>query len=206
MLNYSQLAARVSASYSEKPALQFADDIRLMLDQRVDELIVVVPGTTDTAGWLDDFSAWPSYFPELGFYHFGFGHDGIQLYDILYPHLPVAGGRMMTTYVGHSLGAALAQVMAIMHGRSMLGAWRLVTFGCPRGAAVWNLQAASYLKLARDLKRFSRVGDPVPTLPEMPTFKHIVKGMTIGTPILSGEPLVNHSIDLYASDLAARGY
>lgn len=202
VLSYGDLAARVSASYSEKPALQFADDIRLMLDKRDDELLVIVPGTTDLAGWLDDFSAWPSLFPELGFYHFGFGHDGIQLYDLLYAHLPITG---MVTYVGHSLGGALAQVLAIMHGRGTLCPFRLVTFGCPRGAAIWNLQAKSYLKSAKDLKRFNRVGDPVPSLPEMPSYKHIIPATSIGKPLLSGGAFTNHNIDLYAADLKAVG-
>lgn len=203
MLTYSELGARVGASYGAKPTIQFSDDIRLVLDQRDDELLVIVPGTTDLHGWLEDFSAWPSFFPEIGFYHFGFGHDGIQLYDLLFPRLPPAG---MTTYVGHSLGGALAQVMAIMHGRGVLGPFRLVTFGSPRGAAIWNMQAKGYLKAAQDLKRYVRVGDPVPSLPEMPSYKHILPAFSIGTPVLSGHPFANHSVALYSADLKARGY
>lgn len=203
MLNYASLADRVAASYSEKPTIQTADDIRLMLDPRADELLVVAPGTTDLAGWMDDFSGWPRLFDELGYYHEGFGSNGIALFRALMPKLPAAGSGSMVTYTGHSLGAALALTLAILHARSFFGAHRLVTFGSPRCAAMWNRQAPAYLATARDKRRFSRVGDPIPELPGLPTYRHLVPDSPIGIPVLSGGPMINHSIDLYVADIKA---
>ena len=219
MLTYSQLADRVATSYIEAPKLVMrrgrglaqvtidpiihaADDIRLVLDQRDDELLVVVPGTTDAAGWLDDFASWPRHFAELSWYHEGFGSKGIPLFRALMPHLPPTVTATMTTYVGHSLGAALAVTLAILHQRSFLGPYRLVTFGCPRAAAIWNFQAPSYLSTAHDKKRFSRMGDPIPHVPPLLlAFKHLMRNSLIGTPTRSIDPMSNHDIKLYASDL-----
>ena len=212
MLNYADLAARVAASYNEAPKIALndpiirsGDDIRLVLDQRADELLVVVPGTTDDAGWRDDFSIWPRHFAELGSYHEGFGGNGIRLFGELEPHLPAPGHGMFTTYVGHSLGAALAQVLAVMHTRSFFGAHRLVTFGCPRGAALWNFHAGSYLRTARDIRRFVRAGDPIPDVPFRPLYKHLTRPSMIGVRTKSLDPMSNHDINLYGSDLKALG-
>ena len=222
VLDYSALADRVATSYIEAPKLVMNrargidvvtidpilhadDDIRLVLDQREDEILVVIPGTTDRAGWLDDFAIWPRHFSELGWYHEGFGSKGIALFRVLMPHLPPSGSGMTTTYVGHSLGAALAEVLAILHARSFFGTHRLVTFGCPRGAALWNFRAESYLRSAREIKRFSRAGDPIPHVPFWPLWKHLSRGSSIGTPARSVDPMANHNINLYAQDLKALG-
>lgn len=202
MLTYSQLADRVAASYSEKPTIQTSDDIRLMLDQRKDELLVVIPGTTDWAGWEDDLSGWPHLFGELGYYHEGFGSKGIALFGALEPLLPVPG-KGFVTYTGHSLGGALALTLAILHTRSFFGPYRLVTFGCPRVAAMWNRQALSYLATAFDTRRFSRVGDPIPGLPGLPTYRHLIRNSSIGIPVLTGSFMTNHGIGLYQRDLKA---
>ena len=185
--------------------LHAGDDIRLVLDQRDDELLVVVPGTTDPAGWVDDFSTWPRSFDELGWYHEGFGSKGLPLFAALMEHLPSAGHGATTTYVGHSLGGALATVLAALHTRSFFGAHRLVTFGEPRGAALWNGLTGSYLKPLRDRRRFVREGDPVPHMPFRPLYKHTCRGSEIGTPIGNVDPMSNHNILLYASDLKALG-
>jgi pimeloyl-ACP methyl ester carboxylesterase len=212
ILNYGQLADRVAASYIEAPKLvlkapivRAGDDIRLVLDQRQDELLVVVPGTTDFAGWMDDFATFPRYFAEVGWYHDGFGSHGIPLFTQLMEHLPAPGHGMLTTYVGHSLGGALARVLAIQHHRSFFGAYRLVTFGEPRGAAFWNYRAKSYLNTARDIKRFARAGDPIPHVPFAPLYKHLSRWTMIGTRVDSLDPMDNHNIALYASDLKALG-
>jgi len=225
VLNYAELADRVAVSYREAPKLVLnraragpptrvrldevitdpiihaADDIRLVLDQREDELLVVIPGTTDFAGWLDDFAVWPRRFGELGWYHEGFGSKGLALFRALMPHLPPSGSGMTTTYVGHSLGAALAEVLAVLHARSFFGTHRLVTFGCPRGAALWNFQAGRYLRSVNDERRFVRAGDPIPHVPFWPLWKHLSRGSSIGTPALSVDLMANHAIGLYASDL-----
>lgn len=212
MLSYADLAARVATSYVEapklvlrSPVLHASDDIRLVLDQREDELLVVVPGTTDTAGWLDDFAICPRCFPELGWYHDGFGSHGIALFAQLMEHLPVAGSGVLTTYIGHSLGAALAATMAALHQRGRFGSYRLVTFGEPRSAALWNFQVNGYLETARDHKRFVRAGDPVCHVPFAPLYKHTIRGSLIGRPTGDLDLMTNHSISLYESDLRALG-
>src|ERR1700735_2393072 len=191
MLKYWELAERVAASYNEapkvaldNPIVRASDDIRLVLEQHGDELVVVVPGTTDLAGWMQDFATWPRHFNELGWYHEGFGSRGIALFRALEPRLPGPGYGKLTTYVGHSLGAALARVLTIMHARSFFGASRLMTMGEPRGAAVWNLQAGGYLRTVRDERRFVRPGDPIPHEPfRIQGFKHLSREGSIGAPV-----------------------
>ena len=204
MLSYYQVAEHVAASYNEAPTIQVADDIRLVLTQYDDELVVAIPGTTDLAGWLDDFSTWPRSFDELGWYHEGFGSKGIALFRALEPRLPGPTYGKITTYVGHSpCAGGLARVLAAMHAKSCFGAYRLMTLGEPRGAALWNVQAWDYLRTAKDNKRFVRAGDPIPDVPfRLQGFKHLSRGWDIGTPVAGlPEQMADHNIALYTSDL-----
>ena len=208
MLSYYQLAELVAAAYSEAPKItlndpiiRVDDDIRLVLNQYADELVVAVPGTTDLQGWLDDFSTWPRSFDELGWYHEGFGSKGIALFRALEPRLPGPTYGKITTYVGHSLGAALARVLAAMHAKSCFGAYRLMTLGEPRGAALWNVQSWDYLRTAKDNKRFVRAGDPIPDVPFRPLYKHLSRKFPIGASVKSDNPMADHNIALYVSDL-----
>jgi len=203
MLSYYQRAELVADSYNKPATIQVADDFRLVLTQYDDELVVAVPGTTDLAGWLDDFSTWPRSFDELGWYHEGFGSKGIALFRALEPHLPGPTYGKITTYVGHSLGAALARVLAVMHSRSFFGAYRLMTLGEPRGAALWNVQSWDYLRTAKDNKRFVRAGDPIPYVPfRLQGFKHLSRAWGIGTPVPGvPEQMADHNIALYVSNL-----
>ena len=81
-----------------------------------------------------------------------------------------------------------------MHSRSFFGAYRLVTMGEPRGAALWNVQSWDYLRTAKDNKRFVRAGDPIPDVPFQATIqafvaKNSLSGLALERQVNSSDPV-----------------
>lgn len=116
-------------SYSAAPPFDrfwTDDDIHVGL-RMAPEPIVAFRGSVDKKDWLDDFSAWPTLDPSLGYVHAGFrkGMDGVanRIQGAL-------GGRWHAT--GHSLGAARACVFAALLALLSKPPASLITFGTPR--------------------------------------------------------------------------
>lgn len=200
MLSHADLAEMTAASYGEAPTLSLAADVRCVVRRVGDETAVICPGTVSIEGWLRDFSAWPAWLPRLGPMHEGFGSGGWALWREVWPLL---GGRRVT-YAGHSLGGAVALVLAALHARHRRArrAWpcRVVVFGAPRVPFMLN---PIFHFIGADATAYERWGDPVPGVPFRPWYRRGVRSTTIGTRIVSIDALRNHAIALYAADLRA---
>jgi len=203
MLSHHDLALLAGRSYSGPQSGTVALDVRYDLVPRGPELIVVMPGThpSDPLDWLRDLSAWPRWFARIGPCHAGFGSGGAALWAALRAEL--ARERRRIVYTGHSLGGALAQVLAAHHAADRLPPCRVVTFGAPRAPLGLNFHFGRLVRSALDAVEYRRAGDPVPGVPTWPLFAHPTRGIEIGKAL--PDPIANHSIALYAADLAALG-
>jgi hypothetical protein len=203
MLTHTQICTFVAASYNQAATWTAGDDIRAVGTQVGDEFVVAIPGTTDLQGWLDDFSIWPRVFPTIGTYHEGFGKWGLALAQLV---LPAVGASGRLVIAGHSLGGALALVLAACSAARKRPPARVLTFGCPRGAFMGNMVAGPLVRSALEAVEYRNWGDPIPDVPPWPTWKHAVKGTMLGAPIhdLAGS-MQDHAIQLYSAHLKGAG-
>jgi hypothetical protein len=200
MLTHAEICTLVAASYTQKPTWQVADDIRAVGTRVGNEFVVAIPGTDDIAGWLDDFSFWPNRFPTIGIYHDGFGRWGLALAALIIPKVP-QDVRLIIS--GHSLGGALGLVFAAVWAAAKNPPARVILFGCPRGAFIGNIVAGPLQRSALELVEYRTYGDPVPSLPPYPLWKHAKRGTMVGAPIHALAPSVaDHNIALYQTVLA----
>lgn len=95
------------------------------------QLIVCFRGTepTEISDVLSDLKAWPKRSREKGLVHFGFAQALDRVYDKMMEQISQLDTSKIEKVIctGHSLGAALATVMA-----SRIDAEELYTFGSPR--------------------------------------------------------------------------
>lgn len=195
----SQICQAVSDSYNVEPTVQVADDIRAVITMVTPgEIVVAIPGTTDIAGWVEDFSTWPAYHPTLGWCHDGFARCGLLLWMALKPLLK---NGVSTTIAGHSLGGALAQVCAVGNAYDNDAPVTLTTFGSPRIAAQWNMTFGPLLKKSLNPTLYVNDGDPVPSVPGKIMFGHKTKHATLGKSVGGIDPMANHAISLYLKNL-----
>lgn len=203
MLSHAALAKLIEQSYGETPSMQASDDVRIMIHDLSDEFVVVCPGTTDFAGWWRDFD-WPiKWVDKLGPVHRGFGQGGVDLWGYCRAAILMSGKPV--TYTGHSLGGALALVMAALH---MAYGWppcRVITVGAPRVRTIFNPYFVALVAKTREAVEYRRHGDPVVHAPFAPLFLGTARlgHPRIGVNINRIFPTHNHAISLYVSDLEA---
>ena len=201
MFYHHDLALLAALSYSGPQSGRVALDVRYDLIPRGDEIAVVIPGThpDELLDWLRDLDAWPDWFAGIGPCHSGFASGGLALWARLKAKGDLPAGKRIV-YTGHSLGGALAQVLAACHAAEGRSPCRLVTFGAPRVAFGLNFRFGRLVRSALEAVEYRRAGDPVPDVPSRPLFKHPTRGVEIGE--ARADPIENHSIGLYADDLA----
>jgi len=203
MLTHTQICTFVAASYNQAATWTAGDDIRAVGTQVGDEFVVACPGTTDLAGWLKDFSAWPKSFPLIGTYHEGFGMWGLKLGDLALKDLPTTG---RVVFAGHSLGAQLAQVLAACYASLTGRKARVVTFGCPRGAFMGNITAGALVRSGLEAVSYRNAGDPVCEVPPWPMWKHNVRLTDLGDHVHALAPAMSdHAIALYQTNVRLAG-
>jgi hypothetical protein len=198
MLNYPQLVQLVANSYNLTPDVQVADNVRCSYTNRDDEFVISIPGTTDIAGWIRDFSAWPKWINGLGIIHEGFGSGGQKLWNRVRYDLP---HPKMISVVGHSLGGALAQVLCVYMAKNTNLVFRCVTVGSPRVAFKTNWSFHHNINKYKNVKLFGNVGDPITRVPTLPPYSFSTKLIEIGS---DPDPISmnNHNINLYISNLS----
>ncbi len=175
-------------------------DVKYDLLPRADELVVAIPGTdpTNALDLIRDARALPSWIAGLGAMHSGFGKGGAALWPILDKRMRRDG---LITYVGHSLGAAMAEVVAALHAvHRPAQPFRVVVFGCPRLAWL-NPHFRRLLRRSVEQIEYRNAGDPVTTVPgRVLGYLHGADGPTLGAAL--ADPLANHAVALYAARVA----
>ncbi len=215
MLSHHDLAVLAGQSYLGPWSGGVALDCHYDLLPRDDEVIVVMPGTrpTDLLDWMRDFNIAPIWLGGLGFVHAGFGSGGEALYARV--SRSVAGDTRLTTIVGHSLGGAMALIVAALFLARQPGVpVRCVVFGAPR-VGFCNPWLGAVLRRGRGTAIWARRGDIVPGVPSLPPYNHPARRRAIGTAVAWPSPAdiaadadviaANHSIARYAADLATLG-
>lgn len=165
-MTLADAAKLCAATYADEAAIQAVYPQAQIINAPGDLRAVVVPGdlpviavrgtvVRDPLNWLTDADCRLVPTPD-GLAHAGF----VQAADALFERLPPGGEYLFT---GHSLGGAVAAVLAVWWG-----ATDLVTFGQPR-TATQEFFAKSYLQ------RYTRVvnnRDPVACVPCAGRYHH----------------------------------
>lgn len=192
MITDRQLAILAKQAYTQEPTWR-AGDVHAVRTGNIIAFRGTMPD--NLADWVRDIEAWPSNDPHLGRVHTGF-RDGA--YATLLPILRDKGrDDAKITFVGHSLGGALA-ILTAAYFRAM-GLWpdALVTFGAPRAGG------GGLRDLLRDVpvRQYRNGNDPVPTVPWLPgVYTHL------NDPLIAighdwADPIEAHVIDHYIQEL-----
>ena len=103
-VDYARLAQE---AYSAKPDIGSAPGPSCaIVRQTADGLVIAFPGTDSVADLLADFDVTPDPVPVLGRIHRGFW----KAWSAISPQIESTAGEAPVTFVGHSLGAALAVI------------------------------------------------------------------------------------------------
>jgi hypothetical protein len=225
LLSHTDLAGMCNEVYTDaNPTLGDPGGVRMYFRPRANEFVVCFAGTPvsgqdEIAAWMRDFDAWPWWYYGLGVLHKGFGNGTTEAWAQIHRQLP---SSPFYTFVGHSLGGALATgVAACYASRPSHQPFRLITFGCPRMVAWGNNRFMRLVEQATVARWYQRAGDPVPHVPfsrlfGWPWYKNWDYRITIGEPLPGSDidlplwPLdpkndQNHNILQYQKDLRLMG-
>lgn len=215
MLSHADLAKWCGQIYTRTdPDVRHGEEAWAFFAEFPSELVVSCPGThvSDFSAWGRDLSAWPAPFYPFWWLHEGFGSGGAALWPDVAQRVTTWKAPMgilpLTTYTGHSLGGALARVLAAYHGNLRPAQrFRVVTFGAPRVALRFNHAFNAALSGALEQPAYERAGDPVPDLPQHWLYQNPHDARVIGKSVTPAgaswlDTWANHSINFYAQDLA----
>lgn len=195
-----ELAKFAQLAYSAAPTIVGPLGGAHALIKEVDaSIIVAIRGTATPMDWIADFMLQPQfqYRESSGFL---FIHRGFALTAnaIMGPITAAIAGR--PCYVtGHSLGGAIALILAEHLKESHNTPKAVVTFGAPRV----GFSAFAALFDGITVRQYRRGNDPVPTIPvALPLFPycHVRPLIQIGTPD-DNNPFSCHHIAGYVADI-----
>jgi hypothetical protein len=203
MIPHAELALIAGRAYSGPQSRRFPFNVSVdfvPVDKGA-EVVVTLPGThpADALDWIRDATFWPAWFAGLGPLHAGFGFGAIEAWPYIDRELR---RDALATYSAHSLGAAMAAILAALHAiHRPAQPFRLVTFGEPR-VAFCNPWLGHLIRRGAERAIYARAGDLVPDAPTRP-YLHGGRMTRIGAS--AGDFIADHAIALYAADLRAMG-
>ena len=156
--------------------------------------VIAFPGTrlSDPHDVLTDLEALPTHDRDLGWCHSGFLAGARALYPLLgLPHM------VQPIFVGHSMGAAIALLIAARAALDWHEPREVVTFGSPRAGGHTLASALSALPV----RMYRNGNDPVPDVPFhfFGFYQHPRRLIQIGEP--ERDPIACHYIDSYETVL-----
>lgn len=187
------LAGIASAAYDAAPDWA-AGDVHAITRSVGGARVIALRGTTgDPRDWLRDLDMCPVFDRALGFCHAGFLHGARALWAKMVS--PVTENAILT---GHSMGGALALLLAGLAIGAGQTPGAVVAFGAPRAGGARLARALGGVKL-----RLYRNGrDPVPDVPYLPrVYGQPTALIALGAP--ARDPLDDHFIAAYEAALAA---
>lgn len=168
--------------------------------RRGSEIVVATRGSTGAftgPDWTSNFRAAYAVGPAGTQVHKGFLDIFTSLIGAVREQMRRLGSRNRRTIhcVGHSLGGALANLMAVALQEETRADVKLYTFGAPRVGDMFFSRTATKNLAAENIYRVYNVSDPVPMVPLFP-YMHAAfdaDGIRVGTPtlrIFSGNHLI----------------
>jgi hypothetical protein len=136
---------------------------------------VVLQGTHDLKGVMEDVDIFQTQHNDLGLLHSGFNRDLSELIVKLMPKLPLDKPIVIS---GHSKGAAQGAILAARLHLMSIPIEKVVLFGCPNAGdrtfsnyLNQNIEGVSYRNA---VNKFPYFGDPVPIVPIsfVPPYEH----------------------------------
>jgi pimeloyl-ACP methyl ester carboxylesterase len=201
LLSHADLAEIAADVYRGPWSARVALDLREDYLPREGELVVAIRGTDplNALNWLRDVSAWPMWTPGIGLLHQGFASGALACWADAAPKMR----RLVpVSYVGHSLGGAIALIMAALHAIHRPDQpFRVVTIGAPRPCLALASRLSWLIGCGQEAVEYARHGDVVPDLPLPPLYRHPLSPTLIGAN--AGEIVANHAAERYAADLRA---
>ena len=189
----ADLAGVVAQSYQS--ATWRAGELSALYTVQDGNRVIAIPGTKREIGeWLRDLDVLPIYDRNLGICHRGFRDGAWELYR----RSPLSSHDFAgSVIVGHSLGGALALLLAGILTVEHCPPRAVVTFGAPRCGS-WKL---CHLLNWMSLRLYRNGNDPVPDVPWLPgVYLHPRALIPIGEPDF--DPLADHAIAAYRRALA----
>jgi hypothetical protein len=183
-------------------------------DQGENHVIVATRGTRTEIGKADlltDLYATPTAsFMDAGLVHRGFSLTFQSIRGALDASTAALGDADHIHCVGHSLGGAVANLVAYYLG-SKYGGVRLYTFGAPRVGVFGGLPIALEKKLGKsNIFRVSHDMDPIAMIPTFP-FVHVLAADDDAHNFYLRSPatlptLDNHNMATYAKEMANQNW